>query len=46
MIFVPLPGLELLELFVIRHDNPESPYTPEEIYLKLGKIGGKILIAE
>ena len=37
---------EYVELFVIRRDNQEPPYKPEEIYLRLGRYGGKILISE
>lgn len=37
---------EYVELFVVRRDNSEPPYKSEELYLKLGKYGGKILISE
>ncbi len=42
----PFGETDLLELFVIERHNPEPPYNPEEIYLKLGRIGGQILISE
>lgn len=42
----PFGDTELVELFVIERHNPEPPYKPEEIYLKLGRIGGQILISE
>lgn len=42
----PFGETELLELFVIERQNPEPPYKPEEIYLKMNRIGGRILISE
>lgn len=42
----PHGEIELLELFVIERRNPAPPYEAEEIYLKMGRIGGKILISE
>jgi YesN/AraC family two-component response regulator len=42
----PFGETELLELFVIERRNPLPPHEPEEIYLKLGRTGGKILISE
>lgn len=37
---------EYIELFVISRHHSEPPYNKEEIYLKEGKYGGKILISE
>lgn len=37
---------EFIEIFVIRRDDSEPPYKPEELYLRLGRYSGKILISE
>lgn len=41
-----LAETEYVELFVVRRDSSEPPYKPEELYLKSGRYGGKILISE
>lgn len=46
MLLKPFGETELLELFVVERRSPEPPYTPEELYLKLGRTGGQILISE
>lgn len=42
----PLGEKELIELFVIQRHNADLPTKVEEIYLKLGRYAGKILISE
>lgn len=37
---------EYHELFVVERSSSEPPYKPEELYVKLGRYGGEILIRE
>jgi hypothetical protein len=46
LLLKPLAEYELIDIFVIRRDSSEPPYKPEELYLKEGRVGGKILISE